>query len=44
MRDFRIVGMPTTFFIFPDGRLLRSWAGLMNEEKVNEFIDELVLG
>lgn len=44
VRNFRIVGMPTTFFIFPNGRLLRSWAGLMNEEKVNEFIDELVLG
>ena len=42
VRNFRIVGMPTTFFIFPDGSLLRAWSGLLNEEKINEFIDELV--
>ena len=44
VRNFRIVGMPTTFFIFPDGSLLRAWSGLLNEEKINEFIDELVAG
>jgi thiol-disulfide isomerase/thioredoxin len=44
VRDFRIVGMPTTFFIYPDGRVLRTWSGLLNEEKINEFIDELLEG
>ena len=44
VRDFRVVGMPTTFFLYPDGRLLRAWSGLRNEEKINEFIDELLAG
>lgn len=42
VRDFRVVGMPTTFFINADGSLLRAWSGLLNEEKVNEFIDEML--
>ena len=33
--------MPTTLFINSDGTLLRSWSGLLNEEKFNEFIDQL---
>ena len=44
VRDFRIVGMPTTFFIRADGSLLRSWSGLLTESKLNEIIDELVAG
>ena len=43
VRDFEIVGMPTTFFINADGSLMRSWSGLLNEEKLNEFVDDLVL-
>jgi thiol-disulfide isomerase/thioredoxin len=42
VRDFRVVGMPTTFFINADGSLLRVWSGLLNEEKINEFIDEML--
>ena len=41
VRQYRIVGMPTTLFINSDGTLLRSWSGLLNEEKFNEFIDQL---
>jgi thiol-disulfide isomerase/thioredoxin len=41
-RDFRLVGMPTTLFINADGSLHRSWSGLLNEEKINEFIDEML--
>ena len=44
VRDFRVVGMPTTFFIRADGSLLRSWSGLLTESKFNEIIDELVAG
>jgi hypothetical protein len=44
VRDFRVVGMPTTFFLFEDGSLLLAWSGLLNEDKINEFIDELVAG
>lgn len=42
VRDFRVVGMPTTFFINADGSLLRAWSGLLNEAKINEFIDEML--
>ena len=42
--DFEIFGMPTTFFINADGSLLRSWSGLLNEAKINEFIDQMVAG
>jgi thiol-disulfide isomerase/thioredoxin len=42
VRGFRIVGMPTTFFIRADGSLLRAWSGLLNESKINEIIAELV--
>jgi len=41
VRSYRVVGMPTTLFINSDGSLLRSWTGLLNEEKLNEFIDQL---
>ena len=41
VRDFRVVGMPTTFFIRADGTLMRSWSGLLTESKLNEIIDEL---
>lgn len=44
VRDFRVVGMPTTFFIRADGSLLRSWSGLLTKSKFNEIIDELVAG
>jgi thiol-disulfide isomerase/thioredoxin len=42
VRNFRVVGMPTTFFINADGSLLRAWSGLLNEDKFNEFIDEML--
>lgn len=44
VRNFEIVGMPTTFFINADGSLMRSWSGLLNKEKFNEFVDDLVSG
>lgn len=42
VRDFRLVGMPTTLFINANGSLHRSWSGLLNEEKINEFIDKML--
>ena len=44
IRDFRVVGLPTTLFIRADGSLMRSWSGLLTESKFNEIIDELVAG
>ena len=42
IRDYEILGMPTTLFIAADGSLVRSWSGLLSEDKLNELIDELV--
>lgn len=42
VRSFEIFGMPTTFFIKADGRLHRSWTGLLTEGKINEIIDEML--
>ena len=38
---FNILGMPTTVFIDSDGRLIRTWTGLLTEAKIDDFIDEL---
>ncbi|MEK9658863.1 MAG: TlpA disulfide reductase family protein [Chloroflexota bacterium] len=43
-RNFKVLGMPTTLFFYPDGRLLRSWSGLMPREKLEELIDQLLAG
>ena len=42
VREFRVVAMPTTIFIRPDGSVERTWSGLLSEDKINEFIDEIV--
>ncbi len=41
---FGVLGMPTTVFIHADGRVLRTWTGVLNEAKMNEIVDELVAG
>jgi len=42
VREFRVVGMPTTFFINADGSLLRAWSGFLDEAKFHEFIDDML--
>lgn len=42
VRGFEIFGMPTTFFIGADGSVLRKWSGILDEEKLNELVDELL--
>lgn len=42
VRNYEIVGMPTTVFITPDGKILRQHAGLLTYEQMNAFIDELL--
>ena len=44
VRGFEIFGMPTTFFIATDGTVVRKWSGLLDEDKLNELVDELVSG
>ncbi len=42
--DFRLLGMPTTFFIRSDGRLLKTWNGLVPEDKLNGLVGQLLQG
>lgn len=37
-------GTPATAFISADGKLLELWTGVLNEEKLQELIDEHLLG
>ncbi len=38
---FRVLGMPSTFFISPKGTIVRQWTGLLNEQSLRDLIDEL---
>jgi hypothetical protein len=42
MRDFQVTGMPSTYFITPDGEIVRRWTGLLTEEKLAELVLELI--
>ena len=42
IQDYEISSMPTTFFITPEGEIQRKWAGLLNEEKLIELVQELL--
>jgi hypothetical protein len=40
--NYKVLGMPTTAFITPDGMVQRTWTGLLNEEMMTRLIDELL--
>lgn len=42
MRRYPILGMPTTYFIRPDGAVHERWVGLLTEEKLVELIEDLL--
>jgi thiol-disulfide isomerase/thioredoxin len=42
VRDFQILGMPTTIFLKPNGEVQRRWTGLLTAGKMNELIDDLI--
>jgi thiol-disulfide isomerase/thioredoxin len=42
MRDYRILGTPTTIFFKPNGEVIRRRAGIMTEDQLNEFIETLL--
>ena len=39
---FQVFGMPTTFFLAPDGKLVRKWTGELSEDELIEFTSELL--
>jgi thiol-disulfide isomerase/thioredoxin len=42
VRKYQILGMPTTVFIKPDGKVLRTWTGLLTRKKLSELVEELL--
>ncbi|MBI2872140.1 MAG: TlpA family protein disulfide reductase [Chloroflexi bacterium] len=42
VRDYEILGMPTTFFIKPNGEIVRKWTGLMDKGKFTELVESLL--
>ncbi len=42
VREYGILGMPTTYFITPDGQIHDTWTGLLTEEKLTELVEELL--
>jgi thiol-disulfide isomerase/thioredoxin len=42
VRDYQILGMPTTVFIKPNGEVVRTWGGLLNKDKMIELVEELL--
>ena len=41
--DFGVVGMPSTYFVSPDGRILGSAVGKLSVEELRARIDDLLL-
>lgn len=42
VREYNILGMPTTIFIKPNGKIVKKWTGLMNKSKMTELFEELL--
>ena len=42
MRDYKILGMPTTFFITPEGDIYETWTGLLTADKLTELVEGLL--
>lgn len=40
--DYEVNGFPTTVFLDKDHQIVRKWAGVLDEEKLDELIAELV--
>ena len=39
---FQVLGMPTTLFVTPDGRVAAKWTGILTKEKLIEHVEELL--
>lgn len=42
LREYEIRGMPSTYFILPDGQLHLAWTGILTEERLSELVDEML--
>jgi thiol-disulfide isomerase/thioredoxin len=42
VREIGLLGMPTTYFITPDGEIVHQWTGLLTEGKLTELVESLL--
>lgn len=42
VKDYKLIGMPTTYFISPTGEVVQQWTGLLTEDKLVELVEELI--
>lgn len=42
VREYEILGMPTTYFITPDGTVHEAWTGLLTADKLTELVEDLL--
>ena len=42
MRNFKVLGMPTTVFVDSKGEIFRSWTGALNLKTLSEITDEML--
>lgn len=42
VKAYKLIGMPTTYFIRPNGKIVRQWTGLLTKEKLTELVEELL--
>lgn len=42
VRAYQVLGMPTTVFLTPDGKVFRTWTGLLTRAKMVELFEQLL--
>lgn len=42
VREYGILGMPSTYFIKPNGEIHRTWTGLLTEKNLTELTEDLI--
>ncbi|HSM58403.1 MAG TPA: TlpA disulfide reductase family protein [Candidatus Sulfomarinibacteraceae bacterium] len=42
LRQYEIRGMPSTYFILPDGELFLDWTGILTEDRLTELVDDML--
>ena len=42
VREYKVLGMPTTYFITPEGEIYETWTGLLTEGKLTELVEGLL--
>ncbi len=41
--NYRVIGMPSTYFITPQGEIVETWTGLLTEGKMTELVEALLV-